>query len=294
MSLPMPQILAPNLRIPVQPLEPHVFAPFGTVIQNPEHAPSAVPVHHNVVSANQGSALKYVDVSHLTDYYDLAPSKKPARSVINMFVCSPRHLEETGTSNGSGTESGASPKVFHVQILERHPFTSQTFIPTGLSIDDTTTRYLVVVAPTLPASAGMDAGKALPYPLQAPKGRWSVVDLFSKARSSYVMNASHSPSSSASDISDSRRPKGPGSPDLSRVKAFIANGSQSVTYGPGTWHAPMVVLGIKSIDFVVVQYSNGVALEDCQEIAIKRDAGDLQVVIDDTTLQRTSKEKARL
>ena len=294
MSLPMPQILAPNMRIPVKPLEPHAFAPFGTVIQNPEHARSAVPVHHNVVSANQGSALKYINVSHLTDHYHLAPSKKPARSVINMFVCSPRHLEDTGISNGSGVELGGSSSVYPVQILERHPFTSQTFIPTGLSIDDTTTRYLVIVAPTLPNSAGADAGEALPYPLQVPQRRWSIVDLFSKVRPSHVMNASHPSCSSAPAISGLQRPKGPGNPDLSRVEAFIANGSQSVTYGPGTWHAPMVVLGLKSIDFVVVQYLNDVALEDCQEIAIKRDAGGLQVVIDNTTLQSIPKEKAKL
>lgn len=58
-------------------------------------------------------------------------------------------------------------------------------------------------------------------------------------------------------------------PDLENLKAFIARGGQAVTYGAGTWHAPMVVLGSRRIDFVVVQYVNGVENEDCQEAAFK-------------------------
>jgi len=63
-------------------------------------------------------------------------------------------------------------------------------------------------------------------------------------------------------------------PDLDRIQAFIARGDQAVTYGPGTWHAPMVVLGEKAIDFVVVQYANGVGEEDCQEVEIQGVGGD--------------------
>lgn len=54
-------------------------------------------------------------------------------------------------------------------------------------------------------------------------------------------------------------------PDLKNIKAFIAKGGQAVTYGVGTWHAPMVVLGPRRVDFVVVQHVNGVDDEDCQE-----------------------------
>lgn len=58
-------------------------------------------------------------------------------------------------------------------------------------------------------------------------------------------------------------------PDLENIRAFIARGDQAVTYGPGTWHAPMVVLGKKEVDFVVVQYVNGIGLEDCQEAVLE-------------------------
>lgn len=57
----------------------------------------------------------------------------------------------------------------------------------------------------------------------------------------------------------------------------------AVTYGPGTWHAPMVVVGEKPIDFVVVQYANGVGVEDCQEIILKAEDGEkggITVVVD--------------
>tara|TARA_R110002060_G_scaffold28576_11_gene38706 strand:+ start:4811 stop:5266 length:456 start_codon:yes stop_codon:yes gene_type:complete len=117
--------------------------------------------------------------------------------------------------------------VFPVSILERHPYTTQTFIPLGLSPREAqNVRYLVIVAPSLPPS---QADAELPV----PKG----------------------------DALPGR-----GFPDLGKVKAFIAHGGQAVTYGAGTWHAPMVVLGNKAVDFVVVQFANGVGVEDCQEV----------------------------
>lgn len=56
-------------------------------------------------------------------------------------------------------------------------------------------------------------------------------------------------------------------PDPSLVKAFVCKGNQSVTYGAGTWHAPMVVIDetIAHIDFAVFIHENGVPDEDCQE-----------------------------
>jgi ureidoglycolate lyase len=125
------------------------------------------------------------------------------------------------------TRQSASEGSFPVEILERHPFTTQTFIPLGLSPAEThEARYLVIVAPTLPSTS---ADEILPVP-------------------------------STGDL------PGRGLPDLTRVKAFMAKGSQAVEYGAGTWHAPMVVVGKRAVDFVVVQFVNGVAIEDCQEV----------------------------
>lgn len=56
-----------------------------------------------------------------------------------------------------------------------------------------------------------------------------------------------------------------GLPDLDTVRAFVAQGNQAVTYGAGTWHAPMVALH-STLDFAVLINENGVPEEDCQEV----------------------------
>ena len=185
-----------HVLLQVSSLSSHSFSPFGTLVENP--APSLTPspkleaLPPNAVQANQGSALKYVDVTNMKDYSEKAPSGKQAKAVMNMFVCAPRELLPS--------ENGGHGGLFPVKILERHPYTTQTFIPMGLSKSDAKkTRYLVIVAPSLEPSP---ADVSLPVP--------------------------------PSHISGDRLP-GRGLPDLSRVTAFIANGSQAITYGAGTW-----------------------------------------------------------
>lgn len=211
-----------------EPLEHTTFSQFGDVIANP--APHLVPspnlkdIPDSAVLANQGSAIKHLDVTKMQDLYTSAPSTQQAKAVMNMFVCAPRQLSKSTFQSKSDT--------FSVKILERHPFTTQTFIPLGLSLEEAhEARYLVIVAPTLAPSP---SNEALPVP----------------------------PSSTTTE----QRLPGRGLPDLTRLRAFIANGSQAVTYGAGTWHAPMVVIGQKLISFVVVQFANGVGIEDCQEV----------------------------
>ena len=69
-----------------------------------------------------------------------------------------------------------------------------------------------------------------------------------------------------------------GPPDLENLRAFIAHGGQAVTYAPGTWHAPMVVVGRTSVDFVVLQYCNKVPAEDCEECELEGEG--LGVIVD--------------
>ncbi|CZR54267.1 related to ureidoglycolate hydrolase [Phialocephala subalpina] len=224
------------------------FSDFGTVIENP--APSLIPTRSitelppNAVQANQGSALKYLDVTHMKDYYASAPSKKPSKAVMNMFVCAPRTLLP-----------GQSPRMeglFPIEVLERHPYTTQTFIPLGLSpLEAQRARYLVIVTTSLPPSPA-DANLPVP-PLTV----------------------------------DGASLPGRGLPDPRRIRAFMANGSQAVTYGAGTWHAPMVVVGERPIDFVVVQFANGVGIEDCQEAAAReRGRAQLAVAVPKAGLER--------
>ena len=56
-------------------------------------------------------------------------------------------------------------------------------------------------------------------------------------------------------------------PDLANMKAFVGRGDQALTYGVGTWHAPMVVVGKKRVNFVVVQFVNGTEM-DCEEVLV--------------------------
>jgi ureidoglycolate lyase len=158
---------------------------------------------------NQNTALKYLAISPFTNRYDQSPSQTPATITMNLFACFPRILTEDAES-----------LVFKTRILERHPFTAQTFIPMGLAAADHSTKYLVIVAPTLGSTS------ALPD-------------------------------------------RGP--PDLANLRAFMAHGGQAVTYAAGTWHAPMVVVGMNRVDFVVAQFCNGVPAEDCEEMELEGD-----------------------
>ena len=222
----------PNERIILETniLSQSTFSAFGTVIENLE--PSLRPssslktIPRNAVQANQGTALKYLDVSQMRDFYSSAPSSQQAKAVMNMFVCAPRNLLPTQENNVEG--------LFSIEILERHPYTTQTFIPLGLSPSEADeARYLVIVAPSLPPSS---ADEDFPVP--------------------------------ASTANNERLP-GRGLPNLEKISAFVGDGSKAVTYSAGTWHAPMVAIGKKAISFVVVQFANGVGIEDCQEVVWK-------------------------
>ena len=210
----------------VEPLTAKAFASFGHVIENPRQAfMHGEHGYAEPVQANQGTALKYVDVSSVDSVYESAPSQREARAVMNMFLCSPRPLRpcpgRAGAKGGDDITSVAGSKsesmlgLFDLTLMERHPYTTQTFVPIGLAAGDADTAYLVVVAPTLHTGS-----------------------------------------------------RGGGMPDLSGTKAFFARGSQAVTYGVATWHAPMIVVGAEPIAFVVTQFSNGVAEEDCEEIEL--------------------------
>ena len=209
-----------SLTVIVEPFTPSAFQAFGCCIENPVATSerSGLQLNHvsiqEPVSANQGTAKKYVDVSPMLNLYDMAPSRCAAKPIMSFFVCTPRRLrpvEEKGTTWAPRNE--ALLGWFDLTIMERHPFTTQTFIPLGLDAQDQRTAYLIVVAPTITASG--------------------------------------------EDIS---------LPDISGVRAFLAHGSQAVTYGAGTWHAPMIVIGERHMDFLVTQYANDVAEEDCEEV----------------------------
>lgn len=223
-----------GLVVDAVPLTREAFAPFGDVIDNPRPdlhpsqaaAASNVPLPYHAIVANQGSAIKYQHVTRMVNLYDQAPSGRPGVAVMNMFVCAARRLVPSPAGD-----------MFPVTVLERHPYTTQTFIPLSA---DPEKRFLVIVAHTLLPSPAIEH---LPVP----------------------------PSPSDAQKLSGRTLPGRGLPDFRRLRAFIATSKQAVTYGAGTWHAPMVALGLvgTALDFVVVQFANTIGVEDCQEVFLE-------------------------
>ncbi|KAF9158398.1 Allantoicase [Actinomortierella ambigua] len=113
-----------------EPITHEAFAPWGTVIEVPEYDPKAIKV-------NQGTAQKF---SHLGYFVNWRPSPgeqqvaessqpdvPPAQANIAIFQC---------------YQPLAKPEV-GVKLLERHPYSSQMFVPMG---GDGNGGYVVVVA----------------------------------------------------------------------------------------------------------------------------------------------------
>lgn len=129
---------APSVRdvvssIPVLPLTPEAFAPFGQVVQAYGDL-NAAPKGIKITPANQGSASKYHKLSLLASSY---PPEAGATAGLSVYRCKP--LE--GVSNDG---------IAELKVMERHPCTNQAFIPmgrgSGEGLADPGTAYLVVCA----------------------------------------------------------------------------------------------------------------------------------------------------
>lgn len=117
------------ITVPVLPITPEAFAPFGQVIQAYVSRPESI----KVTPANGGTASKFHKLSLLDSSY---PVDAEATTGISVYRCQP--LKDI------------SEGVTILKTLERHPFTSQAFIPMGRGagegLADSGDRYLVVVA----------------------------------------------------------------------------------------------------------------------------------------------------
>ncbi|KAJ7287837.1 galactose-binding domain-like protein [Mycena rebaudengoi] len=103
--------------VPVLPLTPEAFAPFGQVIQAyGDH--NAAPKGTKITPANQGSASKFHKLALLTSSY---PPTAGATAGLSVYRCNP-------------LEGIAADGMVELKVMERHPFTNQAFA------------YLVVVA----------------------------------------------------------------------------------------------------------------------------------------------------
>lgn len=120
--------------IVAQKLTPEAFSSFGGVISSPHQLASV-----KSASANYGTAVKLFKVSPIVNNYTAAPSHQSSSANFNLFRCSPPdHLIKY--------EANGDKNVYTMKVLERHPFSTQTFLPMGISKDQIA--YMVIVAKT--------------------------------------------------------------------------------------------------------------------------------------------------
>jgi len=133
------------------------FRPFGDVIEIPSQEDEAVGQIRSTGSltstglpqgqepapqpVNHGTALKFADISAMSNAYE--STGRTARATLSLFVCAPGQIRERFNV------SKLTGRHLILRVLERHPYTTQTFIPMGLGYTDTSTSFLVVVAPTI-------------------------------------------------------------------------------------------------------------------------------------------------
>ncbi|KAH3688119.1 hypothetical protein WICPIJ_000890 [Wickerhamomyces pijperi] len=116
--------------ITTEPLTPESFSKFGDIISADHQIQD-----NDSSSANYGTAIKIHKVSRITNNFQDAPSKSTATANFNIFRCSPpNHLMKKVDSK----------LVYSSKVLERHPFSSQAFIPMGC--DKSKCAYVVICA----------------------------------------------------------------------------------------------------------------------------------------------------
>lgn len=114
-----------------EPLTVSAYASYGGII-------STDVVNDRTVTVNNGTARRTPEVVPTQNLYAKAESQKPARAVLNVSLASPREVESW---NGVDVDASQEGKRFlKVKMLERHRYSTQSFVPMGAGI-----KYLVVV-----------------------------------------------------------------------------------------------------------------------------------------------------
>lgn len=116
--------------IPVLPLTPEAFEPYGQVIQAYEDH-DAAPRGTRITVANGGTASKFHKLALLQSAYSTASG---ATTGLSVYRCQPH-------------PDVATKGVLELKLLERHLFTTQAFIPMGYAREERCRGiYLVAVA----------------------------------------------------------------------------------------------------------------------------------------------------
>lgn len=105
---------------------PGNFAKYGHVI----HTNNIPKSSSSTVQANQGTAIKQ---QHLGTLNDVFPADVEKQMNVHIFNCIPR-----------ATVTDAEYNVFHCKVMEKHPYSSQMFMPNTNAYEECS--YLVIVA----------------------------------------------------------------------------------------------------------------------------------------------------
>lgn len=125
--------------IPVVPLSITAFEKFGSIVSPDEEVRRLDSSQKN---ANQGTAIKLLQVSHIENQFP--QSLKVKNPSCNLFRCFPKGALQ---KRFALVDSDGSLKKYQheIKVLEKHPFSTQTFIPMGRDIKSGYA-YLVVTA----------------------------------------------------------------------------------------------------------------------------------------------------
>ncbi|OAA71413.1 Ureidoglycolate hydrolase [Cordyceps fumosorosea ARSEF 2679] len=218
-----------DVRVTAEPLTPAAFAPFGDVVCNPR--PDVLP---SATASSRRAASAPLPANAVSANQGFAIQYRRVSRVANLYASSPAPSRHPGEPVTSLFVCAARPLHSSrtrqtAEFVVRHLERHPFTAQTFSPLASSASLYLVIVAPSLPPAVGDGTEEmAVAAPPGATPGR--------------------------------------GLPNLKELRAFVGTRAQAVTYGAGTWHAPMVVLGAPgtTLDFVVSQFASGVADEDCQ------------------------------
>ncbi|ODV61809.1 ureidoglycolate hydrolase [Ascoidea rubescens DSM 1968] len=127
--------------IQAEPLTIEAFRPFGSIISPDEELVRSHNDKGVFEQANYGTAIKFKQVSQIQNLFPQSSSRKKESLNWNIFRCFPQnHLMQYDLLSSTFT--------YLTKVLERHPYSSQTFLPMGRSTS-IEYGYVVVVAQDL-------------------------------------------------------------------------------------------------------------------------------------------------
>jgi ureidoglycolate hydrolase len=119
------------------PLTVKDFAPYGQVISARTSAAS---------EANQGTASRFNNLATIQN------GRSGAKSNVCLFRSAKRPLDSNSCSSENKKDDGSG--LFRVKLLERHPYSSQMFVPINCQ-----NRWLIIVALSLKEPKNVDVRK---------------------------------------------------------------------------------------------------------------------------------------